>query len=402
MKRFASKMLMATFFMILSPHAFASRIAAGRDHTCAVMEQHSARTDGDRTFPRILCFGDNHGYQLGREGDGGPQPRDTALPTSEDILPLGQAIHVSRITAGVAHSCALISGRAYCWGRMGRAMVKLPTLIRTMSGPLTGLVSIESGGSHACGSTGSALYCWGDNTYGQLGNGSREPVTALMARPVGDLSGTIEMLSLGLQHSCAVLRGGDAYCWGSNRTGQLGVADENLLSSASPLRVSIPSSPRSLWIVSGDHHTCVTDGERQWCWGDNHEGQLALSSDEDLFRQPQPNPIAVHVPRENWFYMASGDLTCFSRLFGDHQMTCWGNLESSLLPRDAQEVYYSSGTDAPGWIAYHFTVPGVRSGDDTLSLSMGSRHACVASSLGFSCWGDPGHGRTGDGSFGMM
>ena len=63
--------------------------------------------------------------------------------------------------------------------------------------------------------------CWGSNFYGQLGdgtfNGRDNPSGA-----VADLPATATSIALGNDHACAISNG-DAYCWGDNVHGQLGI-----------------------------------------------------------------------------------------------------------------------------------------------------------------------------------
>lgn len=65
-------------------------------------------------------------------------------------------------------------------------------------------------------------YCWGDNSNGQLGNGNTtDQRTPVAVSTSGVLSGTVDQINAGAFHSCAI-QGSATYCWGYNRTGQLG------------------------------------------------------------------------------------------------------------------------------------------------------------------------------------
>ena len=85
---------------------FATQIAAGAYHTCALL------SDG-----RVKCWGDNRSGQLG-------QGHTTNIGVSEnqmgDFLPpvdLGTGMFATQIAAGMYHTCALLSdGRVKCWG----------------------------------------------------------------------------------------------------------------------------------------------------------------------------------------------------------------------------------------------------------------------------------------------
>jgi hypothetical protein len=63
--------------------------------------------------------------------------------------------------------------------------------------------------------------CWGDASYdGQLGDGTAD-VRPTEAKPVRCVEGAIQ-ITVGDNHSCALLRDGTAKCWGSHDYGALG------------------------------------------------------------------------------------------------------------------------------------------------------------------------------------
>ena len=142
----------------------------------------------------------------------------------------------SSVSAAESGSCAIESGKAYCWGydgngelgdgRFGGPPSSIPVAVDT-SGVLLGktLVQIAAGQNLRCAldSAGKA-YCWGANGSGELGDGS----TVSSAVPVsvdttGVLAGkTLTQIAVGLTYACALDSSGRAYCWGTNDHGQLG------------------------------------------------------------------------------------------------------------------------------------------------------------------------------------
>jgi len=82
--------------------AGAVAIAAGYDHTCALLEDGSVR-----------CWGDNSSGQLG-VGDE-EHIGDNELPAAGDLAVLGHS--VIRLSAGAGHTCAVLDDqRVMCWG----------------------------------------------------------------------------------------------------------------------------------------------------------------------------------------------------------------------------------------------------------------------------------------------
>ncbi|HEU4409640.1 MAG TPA: hypothetical protein VFS43_30575 [Polyangiaceae bacterium] len=89
--------------------------------------------------------------------------------------------------------------------------------------------ALALGWGHSCALlSGGEARCWGDNNTGQLGNGTVEeqhtPV-AVLASPGGPPLVGVQALALGILHSCAWIGGGDVRCWGFNFYGQLGTGD---------------------------------------------------------------------------------------------------------------------------------------------------------------------------------
>eukprot|EP00971_Amphidinium_carterae_P338333 6475606-Amphidinium_carterae.2 len=102
--------------------------------------------------------------------------------------------------------------------------------------------------------------------------------------PVVDIGNdTIISVSVGYQHSCALLIYGEVKCWGDNEHGQLGLGDSVPRGgNASDLgtALSIVDLGRGAVVTSiaaGANFTCAlleTGGVK--CWGDNCCGQLGI------------------------------------------------------------------------------------------------------------------------------
>ena len=131
-----------------------------------------------------------------------------------------------------------------------------------------------SGAAHACGLTSEGeAYCWGDNESGALGLGS----TASSAVPVPvDTGLRFTTIDAGEGHTCA-LAGTTAYCWGENEAGAVG--DGSTTRRLSPTRVSGSIAFVELALAS---HSCgrATDLAMH-CWGDNGLRQLGDGTRED-------------------------------------------------------------------------------------------------------------------------
>src|SRR5207237_1281681 len=92
----------------------------------------------------------------------------------------------------------------------------------------------------------------------------------------GDLA--FASIHAGALSTCGLTAGGTAYCWGFNLDGRLGVASA-LINTPNPTAVSGGLQFRSL--AGGgywrDGHNCgVTTSNEAWCWGGNFYGQLGV------------------------------------------------------------------------------------------------------------------------------
>ena len=78
-------------------------------------------------------------------------------------------------------------------------------------------------------------------------------------------------MATGIAHTCGVVSGGEAWCWGFNFSGQLGDGSQTM--RLSPVRVSGGLLFNS--VTGGNSHTCgVTVDDVAYCWGHNFQGQL--------------------------------------------------------------------------------------------------------------------------------
>ena len=206
----------------------------GGYHTCGIL-----------TSGQTFCWGNNGSGQLGIGTTSQSQPTPT-------VVSGGHAFR--SITTAHEHSCALtLTGTAYCWGanlvgQLGngtRASSSLPTLV---AGGHSFATLGADGWVHTCGATQSgAAFCWGDNKESQLGSLSATDLCQLpnetiscSLRPV-PVTGAFSFVSAfaGGWHSCGLTSSGSVYCWGENRTGQLGNAS-TAINSVVPVKIIEP------------------------------------------------------------------------------------------------------------------------------------------------------------------
>jgi cysteine-rich repeat protein len=221
----------------------ATAIAAGNDHTCALLKDGS-----------VKCWGENDYGELGlddteQRGDG-PGEMGDKLPS----VNLGIGKQATAIAAGYGHVCVLLNdGSVKCWGENGSGqlglgnnqhqgdepgeMAKLPAV---SLGAGKTAIAIATGAYHTCVLLNDgSLKCWGKNGSGQLGLGDAED----KGNDIGETVDTLPAVSLGSgktataitaswYHTCARLNNGSVKCWGSNVYGQIGLGSVDTLGDA--------------------------------------------------------------------------------------------------------------------------------------------------------------------------
>ncbi len=415
----------------------ALQVAPGESHTCAVLDNG-----------RVRCWGQNlfGALGLGPVGSRGDEPGEMgdALPYvdlgSDD---LGDPLLATQVTSGRYFSCALIvGGQVKCWGVNWSGQLGLgDTQIRGDDAdemgdalPFVDLGS-DSGGAHlvvqaidagqnfVCALFNSGLIkCWGSGVYGALGYGNNSAVGLAPTDmgnnlPFVDLGGngsvTASAISIGYNHSCALLTSKRIKCWGINSMGQLGQGNgRSIGSGTNTMGDNLPpidlgddgaQTPQPLLaqaITTGVYHTCalVTDG-RVRCWGGNFSGVLGYVSVGNIGDETgemgnklldvqfgydtasPPNPLyALEV--------SAGALNSCARV-SNGSLKCWGDNNLGL---NGQETT-STRLLPPGAVNLG-SVQGVNKTAKAITLSF--LHACVLlDDDSLKCWGDNRYSQLG-------
>jgi alpha-tubulin suppressor-like RCC1 family protein len=288
-------------------------IAAGHEHTCAVMEDGTAR-----------CWGRNANGQLGNG-----TKIDSETPVTVTGLSGIRSIH-----PGVSITCATtLVGRVHCWGRGGELgdgtvdEALTPRVITSLTN-ITGLSVSSNGGRssniHVCGIRidGSA-FCWGANDDGQLGNNSQNSSTT----PV-DVTGVDNAAEIvaGGGHAC-VRANGTISCWGVGGLTGDGGTNRRL----TPVAIG-PTAGMPAGIFAGDNYTLLQTTEASlYCWGQSGRGECGDGAD---FTPGGPNytsPIATLTSHFNTrLFEAGGAHAC---AYNDESdvTSCWGTNEFGEL-----------------------------------------------------------------------
>lgn len=261
----------------------ALQIGVGEQHSCALVVENVAGASenriycwGDISFGAVGC-GSNCDTTLYLE----PLPVpvvDAQGETGGYSALVGTEVHNCALRNG---------SEVWCWGGSDPLAasddVGVSTPILDASGAtLSNVTRLAAGGSHTCALTQAGeVLCWGQNTYGQLGHtcDGSDPATTCMSDPVArpvlaslepDVPlNEIVQISVGKDYSCAEKLGVGLLCWGTDKEGQLGDGPD------SQRQLLLPSAPIAL--ESEQWKTCaLLAGGDVYCWGDNEVYQPVL------------------------------------------------------------------------------------------------------------------------------
>jgi len=239
---------------------------------------------------------------------------------------------------------------------------------KAVAGGLSFVLLAAGGTNHQCALTaGGAAYCWGSNRQGQLGDGD----TTTSATPVAVAGGiTFASLTTAGGHSCGLTAAGAAYCWGFNNSGQLG--DSTTTDRRSPVAVKGGFSFAS--VVASAFSTCaLTSNGTTYCWG----GANGIPATPAVFN----NTIAFAS-----LGGSVGDHIC--AVNGSGKGYCWGNDLFGQLG----DGMTGSTSPSPVPIAGNLSF---------LDVNGGSDHSCGVTTAHIAyCWGYNGNGQVGTGSIG--
>lgn len=175
--------------------------------------------------------------------------------------------------------------------------------------PLTGVQQVSVGGNHTCALLDSGeVQCWGSAADGGYGDSSIEasetPTVITALRGFTDIEG-------GSQHICGSASDGSVKCWGySYRSPPVVIRGVSHVAQLSP----------------GFVHSCaLTDDGHVWCWGKNDEGQLGDGSNNNSGTQ------AVEVKGITTATQVSIGFKTSCALLEDSTVQCWGrNAEGTV------------------------------------------------------------------------
>lgn len=351
-------------------------IAAGQEYTCGILAGGKA-----------VCWGNNEAGHLGAGYEADPLRQESQLPP----VPVEGELSFAKLGAHLEeHVCGTTTaGVAYCWGLDEFTALGAPTsktCADADSGDQFGCSTaplrvntqvafdwVSAFWDHSCGLTSAGeAYCWGDNGGGVLGvsGGERESPTAV------ETNLTFKALAATAHNTCGVASDGTVHCWGG---AGLAVKGPGEADGSDP--VAISGLPPMESLAGGRWHMCglATVG-RAFCWGLNHAAQLgAASQDSCPVNQAVVDcsftPIEVVGNHRFTALTAGTDFTCGVTAAGEAY--CWGDARLGKLGVDP-----SVGATVMNPVR----VPG---GHAFVAIESGDAHTCaITAASAVLCWGD--------------
>ncbi len=366
-------------------------VDVGIGHACAVR--------GGEAY----CWGSNYSGQLGI----GTDILSSAEPVAVSTAGVLSGKTVTDISTGWENTCAIASGKAYCWGsnddgRLGNGSTtysNVPVAV-TDTGVLSGktIDDIQVGTGAVCALATGQLYCWGWNgspTWSNFGNGGTPQfsTTPVAVSNTGILAGkTITKFALdGYGGPNCVIADGALYCWGYGSTGGLG-------HGANPYSTGTPVTVNATGVLAGktitdistyEYQSCAVASGKAYCWGGNGNGQLGIGTNVDT-NVPVAVSTAGVLAGKTVTQVAAGDY--HSCALADGKVYCWGDnmygqLGNNTVPTDS-------------FLPVAVDMTGVMAGKTVTQLISGYNTICAVADDYTHCWGnnDYGPGVLGDGT----
>ncbi|MBO9667036.1 MAG: hypothetical protein J7501_09505 [Bdellovibrio sp.] len=233
---------------------------------------------------------------------------------------------------------------------------------------------LSIGRKHSCAvMSDNSLRCWGLNAYGQIGDGT----SMFRSEGVTIASGTsFKAVSVGNEHSCAIATNGDLYCWGRNANGQVGNNGAGVDKNTPQL---IDSGVAYQMVSSGENHSCgLTTTNKIRCWGQGMYGALGNGGTSNL-----NVPTEIDAAVDYKFVSVGAKSSC--AITSTDKLRCWGH-------NAVNELGDGTTTNALAPIDIDAT-------NDYATVAIGSGHGCGVTLTGaMRCWGYNGTGAIGDGT----
>lgn len=394
-------------------------IDAGESHTCVILD--------DAT---LKCFGSNSSGQIGSGGTAALGDAASEMGDALVAVNLGAGRTARAVATGRVHTCVLLDNASVkCFGEgddgrlgtgattdVGRSAASMGDALRELDlGTGRTARAITAGGAHSCAILDDhRVKCWGANDEGQLGLGD----TDARGDDPGEMGDALPSVDLGLPagvvvsgitagdaHTCVLLSSGAVKCWGSGANGRLGLGDEQPRGiaagemGATLASVDLGAGRRAVALSAGAAHTCaIRDLDDVVCWGVGADGRLGIGSTTSVGISPAQMgdglvPVPLGTGHRASAIRAGAAHTCV--VAATREARCWGSGASGRL--GSGDV--SSLGDQPNELGDALAPIAVGTGRSARAVATGTAHTCVVlDTFDLTCFGLGSSGRLGTGS----
>lgn len=304
----------------------------------------------------------------------------------------------TKVSAGAFHTCSLADSQVYCWGKNTNGELGLNNTTTPYTTPQyvsTNLnnkivTSISAGGAldgtsgqpNTCAVANGQAYCWGENANGQLGigNTTRQLTPTLTTQAAGALGdGSETSVSTGRYSGCAIANG-KASCWGYFPYNT---------SSNNPLAIStaIMSGPVTQ-ISAGHSYSCAIADSKVYCWGYNASGQIGSGNTTNQSNPYETSSSANLTGKAATSIEVGTSTTC---AIANGQLYCWGlnaNGQLGINNTTNQNTPQNVSTVATSLLI----------GKNVTDVSIGGSFVCAIANGQLYCWGENDVGQLGIGN----
>jgi len=386
----------------------ASVSASGSNKTCAIVSNE------------LYCWGKNatSGEPWnGQLGDGTTTDSLTPVKVVQDPGVLANKV-IDDVVSAQYHSCALATGKVYCWGYngLGELGVASPSTYSSrpveVGGALAGktVTDIGATGNTTCAIAGGKIYCWGENNKGTVGVNTtvaqyNSPQLVYSGASNGLPSNYVatKLSTSGTRsHNMCAIADGKAYCWGNNERGQVGIGVANSTNILYPRKVTDTGvlSGKTVTAISQDGyfngdteypHVCAVADMRAYCWGANSSGQLGNNSTTN-----SSVPVAVSTSSGA---MGTKDVTdivaglIHTCALANARVYCWGGGGSGMIGDGSnfnRTTPRAVKADSPSDALYGKTITAIGGGSN--------RGCAITIERKTYCWGVNNQGQLGNGN----
>lgn len=339
--------------------------------------------------------------------EGAPTPSSGSVTGATEVtVPAPDGVTFTEIQAGTIHTLGLGSdGRAYAWGYNSQGQLgtgdntAVPTPVPVAVPEGVTFSTLDAGGEFSVGlATDGAVYTWGLNSEGMIGNGTTENVNVPTrvelpggVAAVGIAAGEYAVLALG--------EDGAVYGWGRNNTGALGTGTTTRMELV-PVAAIMPAGVSFTSLATSNYHSlAVTDTGQAYGWGRNGSGELGLGTESNT-HVTTPEPVVM--PTGVGFTSVSAGGAFSVGVGDDGAVYTWGSNASGQLGTGtgtASSVPVQAQT--PGGVTFVAAAAAAIDSEDAAGRGAGAGgyHSLALGSDGEAyAWGKNEQGQLGNGT----